>query len=373
VKFAIARWTMSGFFPAFQAITRLDRELRETSGRGRGSPAPAPARRGTPRPRLPRTRGTPSRDHRGKVQSAVSGEPGAFGKPPRQEKPFPKGLHPPAVIAMPDRGRDRVDVEPAHPRSRALDRRRKRFSSSRERRRSRGRAGRASLEHVFHDSSVRAGSSRRLPRPGRGSLAGVLQRLAESKTPQHLIAVVRRRDVAVSEILAGRPGRLRLRIQDPGNLGRSCRVGEAAGAAGIVSAPGTPISSTAAVRGSAAASCGIPVSGKFRSSLSPPIRMRPDARSVGAALAPKKEERTRSTLPCRSLPSWSVGLGGGGWLPPAPPAYLRPPFSRSRCGNPWIPSEPPPIAVSSSSLFRQAFCSSAGDQSPGGNPLPSSA
>src|SRR6266508_5471747 len=78
----------------------------------------------------------------------------------------------------------------------------------------------ASLDHVLHDESV---SPERLShvtsaRPRLVSRA-VLERLADSHTPQHLLAVARRRDVPVAEILA-RPGPIvfLFGIQDPGNL-----------------------------------------------------------------------------------------------------------------------------------------------------------
>jgi RNA methyltransferase, TrmH family len=121
------------------------------------------------------------------------------------------------------------------------------------------------LEHVFHDSSVRAGRLAALSavRPRLVSRT-VLERLAESKTPQHLLAVVRRRDVPVAEIL-GRPGPVVFvfGIQDPGNLGAIVRVGESAGAAGILSAPGTAdFFHPRAVRGSAGSVLRIPVSGR---------------------------------------------------------------------------------------------------------------
>ena len=62
------------------------------------------------------------------------------------------------------------------------------------------------LEHVFHDSSVRPGrlSALTSARPRIVSRT-VLERLADSKTPQHLLAVARRRDVPVAGILE-RPG-----------------------------------------------------------------------------------------------------------------------------------------------------------------------
>ena len=111
-------------------------------------------------------------------------------------------------------------------------------------------------------------------RPGRlAALAGarpqlvsrkVLERLADTQTPQHLLAIARRRDVPVNEIL-GRPGPVvfLFGVQDPGNLGAIVRVAEAAGAAGVAAAPGSAdFYHPRAVRGSAGSVLRIPVSGK---------------------------------------------------------------------------------------------------------------
>jgi TrmH family RNA methyltransferase len=123
----------------------------------------------------------------------------------------------------------------------------------------------APLDHVLHDESVRPGRLAMLTstRPRLVSRA-VLERLADSQTPQHLIAIARRRDVPSAEILA-RPGPVVFvfGIQDPGNLGAIVRVAEAAGAAGVVSAPGTAdFYHPRTVRGSAGSVLRVPVSGK---------------------------------------------------------------------------------------------------------------
>jgi TrmH family RNA methyltransferase len=148
----------------------------------------------------------------------------------------------------------------------------------------------------------------------------VLERLAESKTPQHLIAVVRRRDVALSEVL-GRPGPVVFvfGIQDPGNLGAIVRVGEAAGAAGIVSAPGTAdFFHPRAVRGSAGSVLRVPVSGKV--SFEPFAADAKEAgRTICGAVPAGGEDPFESPLPASSV--LVVGSEGGG-LPAGAYRYL---------------------------------------------------
>jgi TrmH family RNA methyltransferase len=122
-----------------------------------------------------------------------------------------------------------------------------------------------SLEHVLHDATVRPGrlAAVTAERPRLVSRA-VLERLADTKTPQHLLAVVRRRDVAAADIL-GRAGPVifAFGIQDPGNLGAIVRVAEAAGGAGVVAAPGTAdFFHPRAVRASAGSVLRLPVSGR---------------------------------------------------------------------------------------------------------------
>jgi TrmH family RNA methyltransferase len=121
------------------------------------------------------------------------------------------------------------------------------------------------LEHVLHDASIKAGRLAALTAVHPRLVSRqVLERLADARTPQHLLAVARRRDVPVAEIL-GRPGPIVFvfGIQDPGNLGAIVRVAEAAGCAGVLGAPGTAdFFHPRAVRGSAGSVLRIPVSGR---------------------------------------------------------------------------------------------------------------
>lgn len=126
-------------------------------------------------------------------------------------------------------------------------------------------AANIALDHVLHDESVRPGRLALLTatRPRLVSRA-VLERLADSTTPQHLLAIARRRDVPSAEIL-DRPGPVVFvfGIQDPGNLGAIVRVAEAAGAAGVLGAPGTAdFFHPRAVRSSAGSVLRVPVSGR---------------------------------------------------------------------------------------------------------------
>jgi TrmH family RNA methyltransferase len=123
----------------------------------------------------------------------------------------------------------------------------------------------ASLEYVLHDASIRPGRLAALSgaRPQLVSRK-ILERLADTDTPQHLLAVAKRRDVAVAEIL-GRSGPVvfLFGVQDPGNLGAIVRVAEAAGAAGVAAAPGSAdFFHPRAVRGSAGSVLRIPVSSR---------------------------------------------------------------------------------------------------------------
>jgi len=138
------------------------------------------------------------------------------------------------------------------------------------------------LEHVLHDASVRPGrlAAATAARPRLVSRA-VLERIADTKTPQHLLAIAKRRDVPVAELFA-RPGPLvfLFGLQDPGNLGAVVRVAEAAGGSGVAAAPGSAdFFHPRAVRASAGSVLRLPVSGRV--SFEPFAR---DAREAGRVL-----------------------------------------------------------------------------------------
>jgi TrmH family RNA methyltransferase len=159
------------------------------------------------------------------------------------------------------------------------------------------------LAHVFHDASVWPGriSALSSARPRLVSRA-VLERLADSKTPQHLLAIAPRRGVPVAEIF-GRPGPVVFvfGIQDPGNLGAIVRVGEAAGCAGIAAAPGSAdFYHPRAVRASAGSVLRIPVSGRV--SFEPFAASAAEAgRTICGAVAAGGENPFTSPLPASSV------------------------------------------------------------------------
>lgn len=179
----------------------------------------------------------------------------------------------------------------------------------------------APLDHVLHDESVRPGRLAMLTstRPRLVSRA-VLERLADSQTPQHLIAIARRRDVPSAEILA-RPGPVVFvfGIQDPGNLGAIVRVAEAAGAAGVVSAPGTAdFYHPRTVRGSAGSVLRVPVSGKV--SFEPfAASAREAGRTIVGAVAEGGDDPFVKPIEARSVVV--IGAEGGG-LPAGAYRYL---------------------------------------------------
>jgi RNA methyltransferase, TrmH family len=94
---------------------------------------------------------------------------------------------------------------------------------------------------ILHDDSIRPGRLASLAhlRPTPVSRA-VLERLSDSDTPQHVLALARRRESTVEEVLEGPgPALYVFALQEPGNLGAIIRTAEAVGAAGLLSSPGS--------------------------------------------------------------------------------------------------------------------------------------
>src|SRR5512141_2277140 len=196
---------MSGFLPAFHAITASTANsgsvwtsARTASARPweiRNSAASAP-------------HATRNADAiiAGNVQSAERGDPGAeASRPTAKESRSRQDLIAAGYSMAPMAGIE----SPANPVIREIARSietRTHFLLEGEKPILEAVAAGLSLDHVLHDGSVRPGRLAAISsaRPRLVSRA-VIERLAESKTPQHLLAVVRRRDVPVAEILS-RPG-----------------------------------------------------------------------------------------------------------------------------------------------------------------------
>ena len=266
MKFAIARWTMFGFLPAFQAITASTANSGNvwTSART-ASASPWDIRNSAAS--APHATRNADAIIAGKVQSAVRGEAAAAASgtiASRSTLPRRNFIRGGYSMAS---GMAAIE-SPSNPLIRDVGRaleERTQFLLEGEKAILEAVAAGLPLEHLLHDASVRPGriSALSSARPRLVSRA-VLERLADSRTPQHLLAIAPRRDVPVAEIF-GRPGPVVFvfGIQDPGNLGAIVRVGEAAGCAGIAAAPGSAdFFHPRAVRASAGSVLRIPVSGR---------------------------------------------------------------------------------------------------------------
>src|SRR6476660_2243338 len=240
----MARWTIGGFFPAFQAMTASTANSGNVWRRARiASASPCETRNSAAS--APQDTRNAATIMDGNVQRAFSGEAelaaaAACGRIASRSNLsrrdfIRRGYSMAAVAAI---------ESPSNPLIREVGRsieERTHFLLEGEKAILEAVAAGLPLEYVFHDASVRAGRIAALAsaRPRLVSRP-VLERLADSKTPQHLLAIAKRRAVPIAEIL-GRPGPVVFvfGIQDPGNLGAIVRVGEASGCAGIAAAPGS--------------------------------------------------------------------------------------------------------------------------------------
>ena len=254
----------------------------------------------------------------GKVQRAERGEPAAAPWPARAAGRLARGRFIAAGYSM----RDMAGIESAsNPLIREILRsieNRTHFLLEGEKPILEAVAAGLGLEHVLHDESVRPGrlAAAAAARPKLVS-RGVLERLAETKTPQHLLAVVRRRDLPVAEIL-GRPGPVvfLFGLQDPGNLGAVVRVAEATGCAGVLTAAGSAdFFHPRAVRASAGSVLRIPVSGRV--SFEPFARDAKEARRLLCGAVPSGgEDPFGAPLPAASvlvIGSEGTGLPAGAY------------------------------------------------------------
>jgi TrmH family RNA methyltransferase len=92
------------------------------------------------------------------------------------------------------------------------------------------------FEEILHDESLKPGRLAALAAKRPTAVSGaVLARFSDTKTPQHLVGLAKRREFSLGEILglAG-PAVFLDGVQDPGNVGAAARVVEAAGGAGLL-------------------------------------------------------------------------------------------------------------------------------------------
>ena len=243
MKLAIARWTIARVLAGLPRDDRLDRELRsgldEREDREREALRHQELRRlGAPRDEERRA------DHR--REGPERGERGALLRPlrgPRRGTASSRTIFHRAGYSM---AAVTAIESPSNPFVREIARSleaRTHFLLEGEKSDSRGRRPPGSISSTC--STTRAcgpGGWPRSRRRGRGSSrARVLERLAESKTPQHLLAIARRRDVPVAEILARR-GSGPLSLRSPGSRqprAPSCASARRPARAGVVGAPGS--------------------------------------------------------------------------------------------------------------------------------------
>ena len=216
MKLAIARWTMSGFLPAFQAMTASTANSGIVWISARiASASPCEIRNSAASAPQATTKAAPI--IAGKVQSADQAEPGAPCSTAAASNLSSRSHFMARGYSMGRRARDRVPVEPSDPRHRSPSRgthpppaRRREGDSRRGRRRNRARA-----------SSPRRERSARTPGRAdlRASAAGVARRARAPRRRAHAAAPAgggaAPRRSGRGDPRAGGPDRLRLRRPGP--------------------------------------------------------------------------------------------------------------------------------------------------------------
>jgi TrmH family RNA methyltransferase len=131
--------------------------------------------------------------------------------------------------------------------------------------------GEADIEALFAAPEAESECPALLDRAGRRGIIvhrlapGVLERVADTVTPQPVLAVARRRPPALSDVAAGEGAEPRLLVvgvdvRDPGNAGTLIRSAEAAGAHGVIFCRGSvDVTNPKTVRASAGALFHVPV------------------------------------------------------------------------------------------------------------------
>jgi TrmH family RNA methyltransferase len=172
------------------------------------------------------------------------------------------------------------------------------------------------FESVFHDPALKAGRLAAISRLRPAAVSReVLARFCDSRTPQHVVALARRREVSAAEVLAGTgPAVFLFDVQDPGNVGAVARVVEAVGGSGMIRSEGTAdFCHPRALRSSAGSLLRLPVSSNADFEA---VRRqaKSEARAVCATAGAGSEDLFAARLPSRAL--WVFGSEGAGL--PAP-------------------------------------------------------
>jgi TrmH family RNA methyltransferase len=131
--------------------------------------------------------------------------------------------------------------------------------------------GEADIEALFAAPEAESECPALLDRAGRRGIIvhrlapGVLERVADTVTPQPVLAVARRRPPALADVAAGEGAEPKLLVvgvdvRDPGNAGTLIRSAEAAGAHGVIFCRGSvDVTNPKTVRASAGALFHVPV------------------------------------------------------------------------------------------------------------------
>lgn len=168
------------------------------------------------------------------------------------------------------------------------------------------------FETILHDSGIRQGRLAALTRYRPMSASReVIARFCQAATPQHAVALARRREFSISEVLhVPGPAIYLHAVQDPGNVGAIARVIEAAGASGLLCSEETADAfHPRALRGSAGSLLRIPVATKadFEETLH---RCRETRREVCGAVSAGGEDLRKAKFDLRTL--WVFGSEGPG-------------------------------------------------------------
>jgi RNA methyltransferase, TrmH family len=120
------------------------------------------------------------------------------------------------------------------------------------------------FEEILHDEDLKPGRISALSH-NRATVVTreVLKRFSQAATPQHVVALARRKDTAAGDIFARDGPVVFLEgVQDPGNLGAVARTLEAVGGAGLLCSPGcADVFHPRALRGSAGSLLRMPAAG----------------------------------------------------------------------------------------------------------------